>query len=80
MFFAITFWFSLVNFNWLAVIFLLVSIARTWNTGDAEHMGITHIKLVNQWPGLIGIDNDHFTGWMSAGQDPHTATHRVCLM
>ncbi len=56
------------------------STTQTWYTGDAQHMGITHIKLVDQRAGLVCVNNDHFTGWMSAGQNPHAAAHGVGLV
>lgn len=43
-------------------------------------MGIADIELVNQWAGLVGIDDDHLAGRVGAGEDPHSTAHCVCFL
>lgn len=50
---------------------------RTWHAGDAEHVGITDVELVDQRARLVGVDDDHLAGRVGAGEDPHSAAHGV---
>lgn len=52
----------------------------TWNTGDAEHVGIADVELIDQWARLVGVDDDHLAGRVGAGEYPHSTAHGVCFL
>lgn len=52
----------------------------TWHTGDAEHVGVADVELVDQRAGLVGVDDHHLAGGVCAGEDPHSTAHGVCFL
>lgn len=58
----------------------IILIPGTWHTGDAEHVSVADVELVDQWAWLVGVDDDHLAGWVSAGQYPHATAHGVCFL
>lgn len=52
----------------------------TWHAGDAQHVGVADVELVDQRARLVGVYDDHLAGRVGAGEDPHPAAHGVCFL
>lgn len=52
----------------------------TGHAGDAQHVGVADVELVDQRARLVGVYDDHLAGRVGAGEDPHPAAHGVRLL
>lgn len=51
----------------------------TWNTGDAEHVGVAHKEGLQDVASLVGVDDDGCGGGLGARADPNQRRQLVVL-